>query len=168
MSTSYTDITNRMKMAGKLKNDSAVARVLEVTPQALSNYKKRGRMPMNLVLKFATIYGLSLDWLMTGQGEPYMPGAGGEGFPMAAEETMPYGREELAKITSFANLNADEIIYVGKLLKVLRCPNKSTVTAMRCSIDAFLRATDLPPEKSPEEAKKTPEEEGTETENPVE
>lgn len=160
MGTSYTDITNRMKMAGKLKNDSAIARVLEVTPQALSNYKKRGRMPMNLVLKFATIYGLSIDWILTGQGDAYMPGAGGEGFPMAAEETLPYGREELAKITSFANLAPDEIIYVGKLLKVLRCPNKSTITAIKCSIDAFLRATDVPPEEKPEEEKDSPEEEG--------
>jgi hypothetical protein len=148
MSVNYTDITERMKMAGKLKNDSAVARVLGVTPQALSNYKKRDRMPMNLVLKFATIHGLSMDWLLTGEGEAYKPGAGGEGFPMVGEEAAPYGKEELAKITSFTQLSPDEIIYVGKLLKILRSPHRSTVTATKCSIDAFLKASELPPEES--------------------
>ena len=45
MGVKYSDTIERMRWAGKLKNDSAVARVLGVTPQALSNYKKRGRAP---------------------------------------------------------------------------------------------------------------------------
>jgi hypothetical protein len=102
MTVNYTDITERMKMAGKLKNDSAVARELDVTPQALSNYKKRGHMPMNLVLKFATKYGLSMDWLLTGKGEPSMAGEGA--WPMAAEDIPSYGKEALQKIESFAKL----------------------------------------------------------------
>jgi hypothetical protein len=145
-------------MAGKLKNDSAIARVLDVTPQALSNYKKRGRMPMNLVLKFATKYGLSMDWLLTGQGEPSMAGIEEGAWPMAAEDVPPYGKEALKKIESFAKLSPDEIIYVGKLLKVMRGPNKSTVAAIKCSIDAFLKATELPPEEG------QPEKPGPETE----
>ncbi len=157
MSINYTDITERMKMVGKLKNDSAVARVLDVTPQALSNYKKRGRMPMSLVHKFATIHGLSMDWLLTGEGEPYKPGM--EGYPVAGEETALYGKEELSKATSFTHLSPDEIIYVGKLLKILRGPNKSTVTALKCSIDAFLKATELPKEEGPLEKEEPPQEE---------
>ena len=77
MGVSYSDIIERMRWAGKLKNDSAVARVLGVTPQALSNYKKRGEMPTDLVLRFANIYGLSVDWLISGEGEMYRPGKGG-------------------------------------------------------------------------------------------
>ncbi|MBI5902391.1 MAG: hypothetical protein HZB84_02775, partial [Deltaproteobacteria bacterium] len=51
----------------------------------------------------------------------------------------------------------DEIIYVGKLLKILRGPNKSTAAAIRYSVDAFLKAaetaqaeTPAPPEKEPQ------------------
>ncbi len=72
----YSDIIERMKQAGKLKNDSAVARVLGVTPQALSNYKKRGRMPTNLIIRFASLYELSVDWLLTGKGGMHLGGRG--------------------------------------------------------------------------------------------
>ena len=140
MSINYSEITDRMKAAGKLKNDSAVARVLGVTPQALSNYKKRGRMPMNLVLKFADLHNLSMDWLLSGEGEPYRGGFEGEGHLLAMEETKTYGKEELRKITSFAQLSADEIIYVGKLLKVLRDGNSATANAAKFSIDGLIKA----------------------------
>src|SRR4030067_1591115 len=146
MGVSYSEIIERMRWAGKLKNDSAVARVLGVTPQALSNYKKRGEMPTDLVLRFANIYGLSVDWLISGEGEMYKPGSRGGEFEkktymIAAEETPHYGREGGYNKPDVASLSADEIIYVGKLLKVLRNSNKSTVTAIKYSVDAFLKST---------------------------
>jgi len=150
MGVSYSDIIERMRWAGKLKNDSAVARVLGVTPQALSNYKKRGEMPTDLVLRFANIYGLSVDWLISGEGEMYRPGKGGEferkGYMMAAEETSAYGKE-FTRPTDFSSLSPDEIIYVGKLLKILRSQNKSTAAAIKYSVDAFLKASELPIEQ---------------------
>jgi len=144
-----------MRWAGKLKNDSAVARVLGVTPQALSNYKKRGEMPTDLVLKFANIYGLSVDWLITGEGEMYRGGGGGmsgKGYMIAAEETSPYGgkaeRATLQGMIDSAALTPDEIIYVGKLLKILRGSNRSTAEAIKYSVDAFLKAAEQPEEKA--------------------
>jgi hypothetical protein len=71
----YSEIIEKMRWAGKLKNDSAVARRLGVTPQSLSNYKKRGEMPTNLVLKFSNLYRLSMDWLITGEGQVQKPGS---------------------------------------------------------------------------------------------
>jgi len=150
MGVSYSDIIERMRWAGKLKNDSAVARVLGVTPQALSNYKKRGEMPTDLVLRFANIYGLSVDWLISGEGEMYRPGKGGEferkGYMMAAEGTSSYGKE-FTRPTDFSSLSPDEIIYVGKLLKILRSQNKSTAAAIKYSVDAFLKASEIPVEQ---------------------
>lgn len=158
MGVSYSEIIERMRWAGKLKNDSAVARVLGVTPQALSNYKKRGEMPTDLVLRFANIYGLSVDWLISGEGEMYRPGKGGEferkGYMTAAEETMMYGKE-FARAPDFSSLSPDEIIYVGKLLKILRSQNKSTAAAIKYSVDAFLKASELPIEQ-PEPDKEGP------------
>lgn len=152
MGVSYSEIIERMRWAGKLKNDSAVARVLGVTPQALSNYKKRGEMPTDLVLRFANIYRLSVDWLISGEGEMYRPGKGGEsgrGYMTAAEETMMYGKE-FTRAPDLSALSPDEIIYVGKLLKILRSPNKSTAAAIKYSVDAFLKASELPVEPEPE------------------
>lgn len=156
MGVSYSDIIERMRWAGKLKNDSAVARVLGVTPQALSNYKKRGEMPTDLVLRFANIYGLSVDWLITGEGEMYKGGAKGseydrKSYMIAAEETPAYGKDQ--RMPDVAALNADEIIYVGKLLKILRGPNKSTASAIKYSVDAFLKAAEQPEQYTAEPEK---------------
>ncbi len=157
MGVSYSEIIERMRWAGKLKNDSAVARVLGVTPQALSNYKKRGEMPTDLVLRFANIYGLSVDWLISGEGEMYKPSARGEfekkTYMIAAEETPHYGKEGGYGKPDVASLSADEIIYVGKLLKILRSSNKSTVTAIKYSVDAFLKAAEQAAEADSEEGK---------------
>ncbi|MBI5560353.1 MAG: helix-turn-helix domain-containing protein [Deltaproteobacteria bacterium] len=146
MEINYSDIIERMKDAARLRNDSAVARVLGVTPQALSNYKKRGKMPTNLVIKFAAAYGLSVDWLLTGRGNMVRQGVSGKKGHMAVEEeVLSYGKEAeagLENILELAPLNPDEIIYVGKLLKVLRKGNRSTATILKSSIEAFLKAVE--------------------------
>ncbi|MBI5344005.1 MAG: helix-turn-helix domain-containing protein [Deltaproteobacteria bacterium] len=146
MGVNYSDLIERMRWAGKLKNDSAVARTLGVTPQALSNYKKRGEMPTDLVLRFAKIYGLSVDWLITGQGEMRKAEAEKKGYPGAAEETPAYGKEGGQRRVDLAALSPDEIIYVGKLLKILRSPNKGTAASLKHTVDAFLKAAEMPPE----------------------
>ena len=66
MGVSYCEVIERMKLHGKLKNDSSVARVLGVTPQALCNYKQKGEMPSKLVMRFAQTYKISVDWLVSG------------------------------------------------------------------------------------------------------
>ncbi len=161
MGVSYSEIIERMRWAGKLKNDSAVARVLGVTPQALSNYKKRGEMPTDLVLRFSNIYGLSVDWLISGDGEMYKGARGAEygnrPYMMAAEETHGYGKEAgYQRAPDYAAMTADEIIYVGKLLKILRGPNKSTAAAIRYSVDAFLKAAETTPAETPAPPVKEP------------
>ncbi|MBE9528239.1 MAG: helix-turn-helix domain-containing protein [Proteobacteria bacterium] len=145
MGVNYAEIIERMRWAGKLKNDSAVARKLSVTPQALSNYKKRGEMPTDLVLRFSKIYGLSVDWLISGEGEIYLPGArdaegGAQDYLQAAEEGEPYGAKRGQRSLDFTNLSPDEIIYVGKLLKILRGSNPSNAAAIKFTVDAFLKA----------------------------
>ncbi len=150
MGVNYLDTIERMRWAGKLKNDSAVARVLGVTPQALSNYKKRGEMPTDLVLRFADIHGLSVDWLISGKGDMYRFGAEQEGYLMAAEEALSYGRDLSHKGCSFFGvLEPDEIILVGKLLKVLRSSDESISSALKCTIEAFCQKVDDREEREP-------------------
>lgn len=146
MGVNYLEIIDRMRWAGKLKNDSAVARALGVTPQALSNYKKRGEMPTDLVLKFAGIYSLSVDWLISGEGEMYKTVIRAEPRQAAAAEdtVRQYMREPgPTRVPNLSSLTPDEIIYVGKLLKILRGANKSMATAAKHTIDGLLRASEV-------------------------
>ncbi len=158
MGVNYSEIIEKMRWAGKLKNDSAVARKLRVTPQALSNYKKRGEMPSDLVLRFSKMYGLSMDWLITGEGAAQKPGSAAGAASLAAEETAQYAKagrtrgagrapgrgstpgRETGERLDFAVLDPDEIIYVGKLLKILHGKNASNASAIRYTIDAFLKS----------------------------
>ena len=143
MGVNYLETIERMRWAGKLKNDSAVARVLGVTPQALSNYKKRGEMPTDLVLRFAEIHGLSVDWLISGKGEMYRLGADHDGYFMVAEEALAYGSDHMQKGCSFFGvLDPDEIILVGKLLKVMRSNDENLSSALKCTIEAFCQRVD--------------------------
>ena len=127
MGVSYLDVIDRMKWAGRLKNDSAVARALDITPQALSNYKKRGEMPSNLIIEFSERFGISIDWLVTGSGDVYRRTA------VAAEEGAQYsGKSD--------SIDPEEIIYIGKLLKVIRADDKSHSSAIKNAIDSVLFA----------------------------
>ncbi len=147
MGINYSEIIEKMRWAGKLKNDSAVAKRLGVTPQALSNYKKRGEMPTDLVLKFSKMYDLSMDWLITGDGAAQRPGSSDKrltNYPVAGEETAPYAEPSpgAEKTPSLGTLDPDEIIYVGKLLKILRGSNNSNKNAIKFTIDAFVNSLD--------------------------
>lgn len=134
MGVNYAYVIEKMKWAGRLKNDSAVARVLEVTPQALSNYKKRGEMPSDLVLAFSDRFGITLDWLLTGAGEIYKPGRA----PAAGEET----REYVSKAPSGnmgGSLDLMETVYIAKLLKILRGPQGAHAEAIKSTIDSVIK-----------------------------
>jgi transcriptional regulator with XRE-family HTH domain len=148
MDANYSEIVERMKRAGGLKNDSAVARRLNVTPQALSNYKKKGRMPAGLMLKFAAIYGLSMDWLLTGSGKMRFENkdrAETRDCAIGMIETAIEGEDEdLLRVRGFSALAPDEMVYVGKLLVVLRAENKPAAAIARSTIDALLKIAKSP------------------------
>lgn len=70
MGLNYSELVERMRKAANLKNDSEVARALDITPQAMSNFKKKGDIPSDLVIRFARKFKLSVDRLLTGEGKP--------------------------------------------------------------------------------------------------
>ena len=71
MGLDYSVIFERMLKAGNLKNSSEMARMLGLTPQAMSSYKRKGELSAGLIFRFADICGASIDWLLTGEGEPF-------------------------------------------------------------------------------------------------
>ena len=113
-----------------------------------------GRMPeWWVVVRLAEAMNTSVDWLLTGEGEMRKPGmqpveAGGGEYLSAAEETVAYGKDRSKRGPDLASLSPDELIYVGKLLKILRSPNKSTTAAIKHTVDAFFKTA----EQSGEEA----------------
>ena len=117
MSTPFIVVTERMLEAGKFKNMSALARALEITPQALSNYKKREEMPTSLVVRFAQIYGLSIDYLITGAGPA-----------LRADSAI----DSMKSI----GITPDEGVAVFQTLKVLRREGP-TALALKSVLDAF-------------------------------
>ena len=141
MDLSYSKIFERMLKAGKLKNSSQMAKVLGISPQAVSNYKKKGELPPSLVFKFAEIYNVSIDWLITGDG-PH-EGDSPNKFVYAGESDGIYSASDKKVCPTDMNdlmlLNPDEIIYIGRLLKVLRGPEKFA-PAIRVCIDSFIKA----------------------------
>lgn len=49
-------------------SDSALARAIPVNRQTLASWRKRDRVPYLECIKFSEEHGLSLDWLLTGEG----------------------------------------------------------------------------------------------------
>jgi transcriptional regulator with XRE-family HTH domain len=150
MDLNYSKIIERMLWVGKFRSSSALAKKLSVTPQALSNYKKNGRMPANLVLRFSNIYGLSMDWLTTGDGAVQRPGNEDmeelRGYPSVADVSMTHAKEKayLEEILNLADISPDEIIHIGKLLKILRGSNKNDSIAVKFLVDSFSGDSEMP------------------------
>lgn len=57
-----------MKKILGVKRDVAVATALEVNPNKLYMWKKRNFIPYELLVPFAEIMEVRLDWLLTGEG----------------------------------------------------------------------------------------------------
>lgn len=72
MNNGYTEVMGRILWATGLKNASAVARKIGITAQSFSNHKKRGLMPLGVIFQIAKKYGMSMDWLLSGQGNPFI------------------------------------------------------------------------------------------------
>ncbi|MBI4949818.1 MAG: helix-turn-helix domain-containing protein [Deltaproteobacteria bacterium] len=125
----YSEVIERMRWVGKHKNNSSVARVLGVTPQALSNYKKKDKMPVSIVLKYSKLYGLSLDWLITGKGEIF------NARPMAAGEA--YEAAPGSVRMDLNSLSTDEMVYTTKLLRIFRGSDTPLLNSMKYLLNSL-------------------------------
>ncbi len=112
MGVPYEEVAERLKAAGGCKNDSALARELGVTPQALSNYKKRGEFPADLAIKAADRFIVSLDWALRGEGE---------GPDLGAVLNMPGCKPSEQGPTSLSmSISPEEAEVVLPVIKALR------------------------------------------------
>lgn len=68
MAENILEIIDRIKDRKGLRDDDEVAYVLGMTKGNLSSYKTRGAIPYYYLSKFCRQEGLSIDWLLTGEG----------------------------------------------------------------------------------------------------
>lgn len=81
-------IISRIKQILEVKSDVAVAAALDIDPVKLSVWKVRDFIPYELLISFATIMGLRLEWLLTGEGPIYKEEVKAE-VPLAEEPSAP-------------------------------------------------------------------------------
>lgn len=63
-----SEIIVRLKQITATSTDSGLSERLGVSPQTLSSWKGRERLPYSICIDLADEYGISLDWLLTGRG----------------------------------------------------------------------------------------------------
>lgn len=68
MDENILEIIDRIKHVKGLRDDDEVASCLGMTKGNLSSYKTRQAIPFEYLSKFCRQEGLSLDWLLTGEG----------------------------------------------------------------------------------------------------
>lgn len=61
-------VLTRLKLATGTSSDTALAKVLGVSPQTLSSWKVRNSVPYSFCIDLAVHEDLSLDWLLLGEG----------------------------------------------------------------------------------------------------
>lgn len=74
---SFEKIFGRIKEATAIKNMVQFSEIVEASQQNVSWRKKENKFPADWAFKVAQRYGLSTDWIMTGEG-PQKPGQGSD------------------------------------------------------------------------------------------
>ena len=144
MVLNFNEIFGRMLDAGNIKNSSQMAKALGISPQAISNYRKKCLLPAGIIMKFAAKFGISVDWLLTGHGQAFhKPNASGKAARPCAITMSEAGHAGDSEKDGHCPmgvvpLSPEEVIYVGKLLKILRGAEISSAKSLTASIDAFL------------------------------
>ncbi|HCS44982.1 MAG TPA: transcriptional regulator [Pseudomonas sp.] len=62
------DVLTRLKLVTGTKTDASLSSALQISPQTLSSWKGRDSTPYSLCVDIAQARGISLDWLLLGEG----------------------------------------------------------------------------------------------------
>ncbi|MGZ5029807.1 MAG: helix-turn-helix domain-containing protein [Methylobacter sp.] len=61
-------VLDRLQQAVGVKSDSALSRAINVNRATLGNWRNRDSVPYSICVEFALEHGVSLNWLLAGQG----------------------------------------------------------------------------------------------------
>lgn len=94
-------VLRRMMERLGVTTDSELARALPINRQTLASWRKRDSVPYLECIKFSEEHGVSLDWLLTGQG----PMLRGDTSPSTTSE--PENPREQALLALWRELGED-------------------------------------------------------------
>ena len=98
-------------------------------PQGTISKCLNGHVPTaRILVRISKLSGKSVDWLLMSREHERM----GEGY--VAERSARYGRPGLAQ-----RFNADEGVWIGKLLKVLRSSSRRKKQTIKDLLDVLIR-----------------------------
>lgn len=64
----FAAVLARMKLVTQSATDSGLSSALGVSPQTVSSWKGRDSIPYAICVELANKHGISLDWLLVGEG----------------------------------------------------------------------------------------------------
>jgi hypothetical protein len=67
------DVLARLKQITGTKTDASLSSALKISPQTLSSWKGRDSTPYSICVEIAQTRGISLDWLLLGEGPIHRP-----------------------------------------------------------------------------------------------
>ncbi len=67
----FNVVMERLKNVSNTSSYNALAEMLGLSSSAFANFKKRNSIPYERVFSFANSLNVSIDWLLTGNGEMY-------------------------------------------------------------------------------------------------
>jgi len=97
---SADSVLDRLQKALDVKSDSALSRALGVNRATLGNWRTRDSVPYSICVNVAVEKGISLHWLLVGQGEMLFNGTG------QSTETLCSNHAKLIEL--FDALSADQ------------------------------------------------------------
>ncbi|WP_339497100.1 helix-turn-helix domain-containing protein [Pseudomonas sp. EA_15y_Pfl1_P101] len=110
-------VLKRLMTVFAVDSDSELARKLDVNRQTLGSWRSRQSIPYALCVNVSEAEGVSLDWLLTGEGEM---SRGGSVTPTAAPVTSPQEDAILALFRSLEETDRREIQSAAEEKKRIR------------------------------------------------
>lgn len=130
----YLDIGNRLKELRKKISQKEFADKIGIHINTYQRYESGERMPPEPVLKrVAELCGETVDYLL-GREPLQMVISGAKELYLAEKESL----DDLKK-------KAEEPLYIGKLVAILRGKNRKNASAIKENLDAFYETRDIVP-----------------------
>ncbi|WP_090899335.1 helix-turn-helix domain-containing protein [Azotobacter beijerinckii] len=107
LKTSAEAVLERLACVLETKSSSQLANALGYSPQAVSGWKTRDTVPYAKCVEIASQHGISLDWLLTGEGQ--MRRADADATPVQqASTSSEISPREQAILELFRSLGEDD------------------------------------------------------------
>ena len=84
-------ILDRLLSGAGLHRDAQLAALLGVSPQAVSQARRKRKIPEGWVVKVSQRCGLSMDWLMFGKGDESTPASHAPAASSTSQASTPAG-----------------------------------------------------------------------------